>query len=87
MRAVFDDVSDRLADGRRYLVGDTLTAADITFASLTAVILGQPYAYSKGVAPGAGEQTKQEVACLRQTRAGEYALRLWKEDRGTVLKA
>ena len=34
--AVFDSVGERLADGRPYLMGDRFTAADLTFASLSA---------------------------------------------------
>ncbi|APR79365.1 Glutathione S-transferase family protein [Minicystis rosea] len=37
--AVFGTVADLLSDGRPYLVGDTLTAADLTFASLAAPVI------------------------------------------------
>lgn len=40
--AVLDEVAARLADGRRYLVGDAFTAADLTFAALvTPAILSE----------------------------------------------
>ncbi len=36
---VFDDVAERLSDGRRFLIGDRVTAADLTFAALAAPML------------------------------------------------
>lgn len=36
---VFRSVSRRLSDGRRYLLGEKLTFADITFASLAAIFI------------------------------------------------
>jgi glutathione S-transferase len=39
---VFDEVDHTLADGRRYLLGDRFSAADMTFAALAAPILMPP---------------------------------------------
>lgn len=36
---IFETVEKKLADGRNYLTGNTLTAADITFASLAAPVV------------------------------------------------
>ena len=36
---VFEDIAARLAGGRRYLVGDRFTAADLTLAALAAPAL------------------------------------------------
>lgn len=53
IKAIFDEVSAKLGEGKKYLVGETLTAADIVFASLAAFSLGQPFASYKGVPSGA----------------------------------
>lgn len=40
VRALFAELGERLQGGRRrYLVGDAFTAADLTFASLAALVL------------------------------------------------
>jgi len=41
-RQVFDEVDDLLDDGRSYLVGDHLSAADVTFIALAAPLLNPP---------------------------------------------
>jgi len=83
LRRDFDEVSARLKDGRRYLCGDTFTAADITFASLAGRVLLPE-------APGARLPTVDEAPAplatlsreLRATPAGAFALRLYAEERG-----
>jgi glutathione S-transferase len=80
-RRIFDDVGARLA-GRRYLVGDVLTAADITFASLAAPVLSPP---EYGVRLPQPEEVPVEMAALmRELRAhpaGQYAMRLYATER------
>jgi glutathione S-transferase len=79
--AVFTDVSQKIA-GRRYLVGDRLTAADVTFAALAAPVL-YPAEYG-GALPPFDELPpafQQEVTAWRATPAGQFALRLFREDR------
>ena len=58
MREVFDEVGDRLRDGRRFLVGDRFTTADLTFAALAAPLIapaeyGTP-SYCRGAPRGDG---------------------------------
>ncbi|KAI7842187.1 hypothetical protein COHA_004100 [Chlorella ohadii] len=83
----FDEVGQLLADGRPFLCGDRFTAADITFAALAAPAVGQPYA----AAPGLSEQTppamRTEIEQLRAHPAGQFALRLWREQRAVVVPA
>ena len=75
-RAIFADVNARLADGRRYLVGDAFSIADLTFAALSAPLVAPPeYAVRLpgGRGPAAGDA--RVVAEHRATPAGEHALR------------
>lgn len=88
VRQAFDSVAARLADGRRYLAGDALTAADLTFACLAAPAVGQPY---NGATPGLESPDmppamREQVEQLRAHPAGRFALRLWAEERGVVLQ-
>ncbi|MCB9569203.1 MAG: glutathione S-transferase [Myxococcales bacterium] len=79
---VFDRVGERLADGRPYLTGDQLTAADITFAALAAPAL---YPAEYGVPFPPVERfpaaIQAEVARLRAHPAGAFGLRIYAEDR------
>ena len=87
VRRCFDEVGQLLADGRPFLTGDAFTAADITFAALAAPAIGQAYAF----VPGLSEQTppamRAEVEELRAHPAGQFALRLWREQRAVVAPA
>jgi len=79
---VFRDVDARLADGRRFLVGARFTAADLSFAALSSPVLlpegcGASYP-SLATVPAA---MRAEVARLRETRAGQFALRLYRDER------
>jgi glutathione S-transferase len=84
---VFTEIEVRLADGRRYLCGDRFTAADLAFAAL-AVPVVMPAELSSYVPmdrmPAA---MADDVERQRDTVAGQFALRLYREDRGTVGRA
>ncbi|MEO8690666.1 MAG: glutathione S-transferase family protein [Solirubrobacteraceae bacterium] len=82
VRAVFDEVGERLADGRRYLVGDRFTAADLTFAALAASVL-VPARYGVPLPPVEvlPEPFAGEVRALREHPAGVFALRLYDQER------
>jgi len=86
-RTAFDEVDRMLADGRRYLVGDALTFADITFASLGALAVLPPE-YPGGrllgrrlTAEDLDPQARAEVERFRQRPAGRLILRLYREER------
>ncbi|HVI00630.1 MAG TPA: glutathione S-transferase C-terminal domain-containing protein [Enhygromyxa sp.] len=84
--AEFDAVGERLADGRRYLCGDRFSAADISFSALASLaLLVQPHeGYGAwlpsldAVPPECAELAQQ----LRATRAGQFILRMFAEERG-----
>lgn len=82
VRAVFSEVDALLADGRRYLVADRFTAADLAFAALASPVLLP----ERGIAaypavqevPGAMRETIEQ---LRDTSAGRFALRMYAQER------
>ncbi|MFT3770114.1 MAG: glutathione S-transferase [Minicystis sp.] len=79
---VFDTVGQQLADGRRYLVGDTLTAADITFAAL-AVPVVLPEGHPSRL-PRVESLRAEARGCIQRWRehpAGVFALRMMREHR------
>ena len=82
LAAVLADVEQRLADGRRYLVGDRLTAADLTFAALMTPLVAPPEL--SGYLPF-GDLPPGFAAIVDATRArpaGAFALRLYRDERG-----
>ena len=80
--AVFAMVADRLADGRRYLVGDRFTAADLTFAALSTAVIGPPELADHLPVDSARPEMQAELDAYRRTPAGAFALRLYAEERG-----
>lgn len=83
VRALFAEVSALLADPqRRYLVGDTFTAADLTFAALAAPLLFPPEHPIRW--PAAPDRPASLAALsdeLIATPAGQFALRLYRDHR------
>ena len=79
----FDAVADRLADGRPYLCGERFGAADLTFAALSAPVVG-PHEY--GVALPPVESLPPDTAALvlraREHPAGRFAVSLFEQRRG-----
>jgi glutathione S-transferase len=82
VRAIFDRVAERLSDGRPYLCGDRFTAADMTFASLSAAVLmppeyGVPLPQPEELPPA----TASVVRELRAHPAGAHALAMFRDER------
>jgi glutathione S-transferase len=79
---VFDAVNARLSDGRRYLVGDQLTAADLTFAALAVPIARPPeFPIPIPTVDRFPEVARAFVEQLAASPAGLYAARMYREHR------
>ena len=82
MRAEFDAVAARLADGRPYLAGERFTAADLTFAALAAAVLVPPeYGTPLPQPDEMPDEVASEVRAFREHPAGAFALRMFREER------
>jgi glutathione S-transferase len=82
VREVFSFVGERLADGRKYLVGGGFTAADLTFAALAAPVL-VPRGYGSHL-PSLADLPSGVLPVIEEMRttvAGEYALRIYRDQR------
>lgn len=77
----FARVSERL-DGHRYLAGDRFSVADLTFAALAAPVL-LPAELPVRLPPLAElpEAARAQITAWRESRAGEHALRMYREHR------
>jgi glutathione S-transferase len=82
VRLVFDQVAERLSDGRPYLCGDRFTAADLTFAALAASVLMPP---EYGVPLPQPEELPVAMAAVvrefREHPAGAHALAMYRDER------
>lgn len=80
--ATFDEVAERLADGRPFLCGERFSAADLAFAALAAAVLMPP---EYGVPLPQPEALPAPMAAkvneLRSHPAGAFALRMFREER------
>jgi glutathione S-transferase len=79
---VFGEVGALLADGRHYLAGDRLSAADITFASLAAPVLLPPEYFTH--LPRTEDWPTEAAAQIRawhETPAGAFGLRIYRDHR------
>lgn len=83
IRDVVLAVDARLADGRRYLVGNRLSLSDLSFANAMApMVLPEEYA---GPLPKLAEMPpvlQAAVAEMRSHPAGQFALRIYRDSRG-----
>lgn len=86
VRATFDEVGNRLADGRPYLCGERFTAADLTFAALAAPML-MPASYGVTLPPTSElpPYAAKVVGELRAHPAGVHALAMYVQERAEGL--
>ncbi len=77
-----ETLSERLSDGRPYLLGDRFTAADLAFASLAAPAVLPPE-YSAWLPPieDLPSDIRERTLAMRETKAGALAMRLFREER------
>ena len=84
---IFETVENLLADGRTYLVGDSFSAADLTFATLAAgVILPANYGVSTPALSKLPSPMAANIQAFRETRAGKFVLNLYQEHERTLQK-
>jgi glutathione S-transferase len=78
----FDVVYGWILDGRPFIFGDTFTAADLTFAALAAPVTGPPEYGTPLPGPGAlPAETVEMIGRFREHPAGQFALRLYRDQR------
>ena len=80
--AVFDEVAGMLSDGRPFLTGERITAADLAFGALSSAVLmpeeyGSPLPPLDALPPAVAAQSRR----LRGHPAGRFAARLYAEER------
>lgn len=79
---VFHEVTELLKDGRPYLLGDTLSIADICFAAMAGPLLapqryGSPLPDQFRIPEAMGAFSNQ----MKSTPAGQFALKIYREHR------
>lgn len=81
-------VDGLLGDGRRYLDGDRFTVADLTFAALAAPILLPDHHPAQSIPIDLlPAEARAEVDAWRARPSGQFALRLYAEDRAVTRRA
>lgn len=83
VRAHFDEVADQIAVGGR-IVGDSVTGADLAFAAMASPAVLPPEGYPVRLPQPEDfpDDVAETVRELRSHPAGEYALRMYREQRG-----
>lgn len=78
IKSIFEQVSELLADGRTYLVGNSFSAADLTFAALAAPAVRPPeHPMTRASLEELPSKMVSEIKEFRETPAGAFALRLY----------
>jgi glutathione S-transferase len=80
IKIIFNKVSELLADGRTYLVGDKFSAADLTFAALAAPAIQPPeHPITRRPLKEFPAKMADEITTFRETPAGAYGLRMYRD--------
>jgi len=85
--AALAQVDGWLADGRRFLLGDQFTAADLVFASLAAPLVFPPE-YGGAFPPldSLPAPMRADIERIRGTRAGSFVIQLYSRERWVSLR-
>jgi glutathione S-transferase len=87
-RDVFAGVDQRLADGRRYLVGDRFSLSDMAFAVAAApLVLPEPYAERLPPLAEMPDVLGRAVSEMRARPAGQFAMRIYRDHRNPLPEA
>lgn len=82
VRREVDRVGARIVDGRPYLLGDRISVADLSFASLMGpALVPAEYGAVLGDPATLGEEARTLIEEMRAHPAGQFALRLFREER------
>ncbi len=82
VKKIFNQVDELLGDGRKYLVGNRFSAADLAFAAIAApVLLPVEYGGAQTKFNEISEEFRQEIIALRATPAGQFVLKMYQEER------
>jgi cytochrome P450/glutathione S-transferase len=82
IRNVFDQVDELLKDGRKYLVGDSFSLADLAFSAIAAPLI-LPLQYG-GILPSldsVSSSYRDEIFALRARPAGQFVFKVYLENR------
>ena len=80
--SIFQKVDNILSDGRKFLTGDSLTIADIAFASISApLILPQEFGGVMPMINQVPEALQQNIFSFRATPSGQFTMSLYQKDR------
>lgn len=80
IQSIFEKVNELLADGRTYLVGDSLSAADITFAALAVPVISPPeHPIQSSFLQNLPSEMTSKINDFRETPAGAFVLRLYRD--------
>ncbi len=78
----FTLLSELLSDGRRYLVGDRFSVADLTFASLASpILLPREHPFGLPQPEEFPAAAREQIEAWRGTAAGSHALRIYADHR------
>ncbi len=82
----FANVGGLLGDGRRYLLGDRFTVADLTFAALAAPVLLPPqFGHRLPPIDELPPRAREQVAIWQQSPPGKFAARIYAEHRAAAV--